>query len=177
MKHTLNTLLAVLLLVISGCSGAQVSDYQQMTPKLNLYEYFTGQTRGWGIVLDRSGTVVRSFSVDITGTVSASGQLVMDEQFVWNDGETSQRVWTITEQSPLVYTGTADDVSGAAEGRSAGNALNWQYTLIIDTEGSSWKIRFDDWMFLLDDQVVINRAEMSKFGLKVGEVIITFAKN
>jgi hypothetical protein len=176
MKALLNTLLATLILLFAGCSGVQVSDYQQMNPKLNLYDYFTGQTRGWGIVLDRSGALMRSFNVDIAGTVSPDGRLVLDEHFLWNDGEKSRRVWTITEQAPLSYTGTAADVSGTAEGMAAGNALNWQYTMMIDTGDSSWNIRFDDWMFLLDDQVVINRAEMSKFGLKVGEVIITFNK-
>jgi hypothetical protein len=37
-------------------------------------------------------------------------------------------------------------------------------------------VQFDDWMFLINDQVMINRAKMLKFGIELGEVTLSFHK-
>ena len=164
------------LFVLGGCSGIDIDTYRDRHPVFNLFDYFEGTTRGWGIVENRQGRVLRQFVVDIEGSINSAGQLVLDEDFLWSDGETSRRVWTITRQTDGVFTGHADDVVGVAEGRSAGNALNWNYLLDLQVEEKTWTIRFDDWMYLQPDQVLINRATMSKFGFRVGDVTITFAK-
>ena len=74
------------------------------------------------------------------------------------------------------YTGTADDVVGVAQGQAAGNALNWRYTLRLPVDGSVYEVEFDDWMFLIDEQVMLNKAVMSKFGFRLGEVTLAFRK-
>jgi hypothetical protein len=37
-------------------------------------------------------------------------------------------------------------------------------------------VRFDDWMYLMTDKVMLNKATMSKFGVKLGEVTLSFTK-
>ena len=34
----------------------------------------------------------------------------------------------------------------------------------------------DDWMYLIDDRVMLNRATMSKFGVRLGEITLSFTK-
>ena len=102
---------------------------------------------------------------------------MLEEQFSWSDGEESTRIWTIKKTAAGIYVGTADDVVGTAQGISSGNALNWRYHLNVETEGSTWKIHFDDWMFLQPDQVLLNRASMSKFGINLGDITIAFTKD
>jgi hypothetical protein len=34
----------------------------------------------------------------------------------------------------------------------------------------------DDWMVLVDDKVMLNRAEMSKFGITLGAVTLSFIR-
>ena len=65
---------------------------------------------------------------------------------------------------------------GVAEGRSAGNALNWRYTLALPVDGKVYEVQFDDWMYLMDERVMLNKAVMSKFGIKLGEVTLSFYK-
>lgn len=168
-------------LTLSGCSKPMdIHAYQDLTPAFDLFGYFTGKTRGWGIFQDRKGTLKRQFVVDIVGSVNAQGQLVLTEEFVWNDGEKSQRIWTIdrgrTQQNITEYSGTAPDIVGHASGKSVGNALNWRYQMRLVVDGKTYKVNFDDWMFLQQDGVLLNRAKMSKFGFKLGEVFITFRK-
>ena len=170
-------ILVGLLLFLAGCSKVDVYHYMDNKPELDIFTYFEGQTWGWGIVQDRKGELLRQFVVTIDGTYIDENTMVLDEDFVWSDGEKSKRVWTITKTDDHTYVGSADDVVGSAQGNAAGNALHWRYYLNIEARGSTWKVHFNDWMFLQPDQVVINRASMSKFGIHLGDVTIAFSKD
>jgi len=100
----------------------------------------------------------------------------LDENFSWSDGTTSRRVWTITRVDATHYVGRADDVVGEAQGEAAGNALRWRYVLALPVDGKVWNVDFDDWMFLIDDKIMLNRSAMSKFGFGLGEVTLSFTK-
>jgi hypothetical protein len=169
-------LFLILTAGLAGCSTIDVRQYAANKPPLDLFAYFTGTTKGWGIVQDRGGKLLRQFVVDIEGTIDENGNLVLDEDFFWSDGEETKRIWTIAKTGTTTYSGTADDVVGEATGESAGNALNWGYVVALEVDGSTWNITFDDWMFLQPDGILLNRAEMKKFGFRVGEVTIAFQK-
>jgi len=125
---------------------------------------------------DRFGKVRRQFVVDITGSWDGE-TLVLDEHFFFNDGETNFRQWRIKKLAKNQYEGMAGDVVGKATGVSAGNALNWRYLLDLKLDsGSTVRVKFNDWMFLQPDGVLLNRAKMSKFGIDIGQVIISFQK-
>lgn len=172
----LSATLSTLLVFASGCSTANIAQYNKNEPKLDMVDYFTGKVRGWGVVLKRSGELASRFVVDINGKPDDEGNLVMEEDFFWSNGEKSRRVWTISKKGKHGYTGTAGDVLGSARGEAYGNVLNWTYLMALELDGSTWKIRFDDWMWLQPDGILLNRAEMRKFGLHVGQVIIAFQK-
>ncbi len=164
------------LIFLTSCSAVDMKQYGANSPKLDLFNYFIGETKGYGIVQDRKGTLTRQFTVDITGTIQVDGSLKLYEEFDWSDGEKSTRTWIITKNDVHLYSGTAEDVASPADGIAYGNVLNWQYLLNLKVDDTTWKIKFDDWMFLVTDQVMINKAKMSKFGLTVGEVTIVFQK-
>ena len=165
------------LLVMVGCSKVDLDQYVDNQPKLDIMDYFSGKTTGWGIVQDRSGKLLRQFVVDIVGTREGDDTIVLDEKFRWSDGERSTRVWTIKKSADGTFTGTAGDVVGTATGQASGNVLNWNYHLNVEVDGTTWKLFLDDWMFLHQDQVLINRTSMSKFGFHVGDITITFSKD
>jgi hypothetical protein len=187
-------LLAALLIIgspmlLGSCAMPAITDYASQSPRLDLRQFFSGHVRGWGMVQDRSGKVLRHFVVDIdanwidlpagskTGDgLPAKARGTLDERFVWSDGERQQRVWTITEMTSGKYQGAAGDVVGEAAGQSAGNALNWGYTLRIPYGERTLDVRLDDWMFLIDAATLINRAEMRFFGIRVGEITIAFRR-
>lgn len=165
-----------LLVLLSGCSVIDMKQYSSNQPPLDLFSYFQGETKGWGIVQDRKGRLTRQFVVDIKGTVSSDGKLTLVEDFNWNDGEKSTRTWILSKVNLHSYTGRAEDVINVASGTLYGNVLNWQYQLNLKVDDTTWKIKFDDWMFLVSDNLLLNKAILSKFGLKVGEVTIVFEK-
>lgn len=147
----------------------------QVKHALFLEEYFLGRTRAWGMFVDRFGNFRREFSVDITGEFD-DGQLILTEDFDFDDGERSQRVWWITPLGDGRYVGSADDVVGTATGEVSGHRLRWSYDLNLRFGERTWRVRLDDVMLLQSDQILLNRASMSKLGVNLGEVIICFQK-
>jgi hypothetical protein len=165
-----------LVLLLSACgSGMKLEDFEGKQPSFRLEEYFLGPTKAWGWFEDRFGKIRRQFVVEMTGTVE-DGVLTLDERFVYDDGERETRIWTIEVQGDGRYRGTTDGVVGAAEGRVVGPALNWTYTFDLKVGDNTWQVHFDDWMIQQDDQVVINKATVSKYGFTLGTVMLFFKK-
>lgn len=173
-RHALLTLLAGTA-VLTGCANPQVADYAQERPLLELDRYFTGRVLAHGIFQKRNGAVARRFTV-VMDCHWEGNQGVLDEAFTYSDGSTERRIWRLTKHADGRYTGRADDVVGEAQGQTSGNAFRWNYTLRLPVDGKEYEVQFDDWMFLVDDRVLLNRATMSKFGVTLGEVLLSFTK-
>ncbi len=167
--------LAASLAGLAGCASPRVEQYAAERPALDLARYFNGKVIAHGIFQDRSGQVVKRFTVDMDGKWEGN-QGVLDERFTYSDGSTQRRVWRLTRHADGRYTGTADDVAGEASGRTAGNAFQWSYVLKLPVDGTVYEVSFDDWMYLVDERVMLNRATMSKFGVRLGEVTLSFQK-
>ncbi|WP_414675043.1 DUF3833 domain-containing protein [Limnobacter sp.] len=161
--------------LLAGCASAPVaSDYAQEKPVLDIAKYFNGTIDAWGMFTDRSGRVVKRFTVVMNchwdGNVGT-----LDEDFTYSDGTTQKRSWTLTKNGNAVV-GKAADVVGEAQGQQAGNAFNMKYTLQVPVDGKTYDMQFDDWMYLMDDKTMLNRAVMSKFGIELGQVTLSFRK-
>lgn len=166
---------ATLAMGLAGCASQGVEQYQAEQPALDLKTYLNGTLDAWGMFQGRAGEVQKRFHVVIdaqwTGDVGT-----LDESFKWSDGTTSKRVWTLTRQPDGRFIGKADDVVGEAIGEVSGNALRWRYVLALPVDGKTYHVDFDDWMFLMDDKVMLNRSYMSKWGFNLGEISLTFVK-
>lgn len=161
--------------LLAGCAGPAVQDYAGEQPLLDLRQYLDGPLTAQGIFTDRSGRVVKRFTVQMTGQWNGN-EGTLDERFQYSDGSTQRRVWHLRHLGEGRYSGRADDVVGEARGESAGNAFYWTYTLALPVDGRVWHVQFEDWMYRIDETTVINRAAMSKFGLHLGEVTLAFTK-
>lgn len=162
-------------LALAGCAGPKVEDYTGQQPVLDLRTYFDGVLDAYGVFTDRSGKVVKRFTVVMRCSWTGD-QGVLDESFSYSDGTTQKRVWRLTKLPDGRYTGRADDVVGEAAGRESGNAFNWRYTLSLPVDGKVYDVQFDDWMYLMNDRVMLNKAAMTKWGFHLGDVTLTFIK-
>ena len=165
-------------ILITSCSGNSMkpTDFKDQKPRLIIEEYLSGNVKAWGILQNRSGKVTRQFSADLNGKWDGN-QLILDERFNWSDGEVQTRQWKISKIDEHNYEGTAGDVVGLAKGYSYGPAFKFEYVLLVPVKGKEIKITFDDWIFQQDDKVAINRATMTKFGIKVAELTVFFQKD
>lgn len=162
-------------ITLTSCAGVDVSSYRSERPVLKLEEYFNGTLDGWGMFQKRDGTVVKRFKVVVEASWEGD-QGVLDEQFTYSDGTTQQRIWRLTKTGEDEYTGTAYDVVGRAQGRISGNALQLAYSLRLPVGKKVYEVTFDDWMFLQEEGVLLNRSVMKKFGFRLGEVLLFFKR-
>jgi hypothetical protein len=166
----------MLATLLSGCAApVEPSHYAAETPRLDLQRYFNGTLDAHGMFQDRAGTVIKRFVVVMRchwdGDVGT-----LDEDFSYADGTRQKRVWTLHRTGDGRFSGTAADVVGGATGEVAGNALRWKYVLALPVDGKIINVDMEDWMFLIDDKVMLNRAQMSKFGFNVGAVTLSFTR-
>ena len=168
----------ITLFLLAGCSNNDMKpiDFKDQKPRLIIEEYLSGNVKAYGILQNRSGKVTRQFTADLNGKW-AGKQLILDEKFNWSDGEVQTRQWQINKIDEHHYEGSAEDVVGTAKGFSYGSAFKFEYVLLVPVKGKEIKITFDDWIFKQDDRVAINKATMTKFGFKVAELTVVFAKD
>lgn len=166
---------AALLLLFAGCASPDVQDYALERPQLDLREYFNGPLSAHGLFTDRSGRVVKRFTVRMVGHWEGDDG-TLDEHFTYSDGSTQRRIWHLRHLGAGRYEGRADDVVGTAVGESAGNALRWTYTLALPVDGRIWHVDFDDWMFRIDERTLLNRSAMRKWGLHLGDVTLSMTR-
>lgn len=167
--------LALFVMLLASCSSVDIDDYQGTSPGLSLEQFFNGKLTAAGVVRNYSGKVVRKFNVSMQASW-AGDQGVIHEDFVYDDGELQTRIWNITALGNGEYRGTAGDIIGVAQGQARGSALRWRYDMRLPVDGDEIDVHFDDWMFLVNDNTIINQSDIIKFGVTVAEVTLVIQR-
>ncbi|TDG13398.1 DUF3833 domain-containing protein [Seongchinamella unica] len=163
------------LLALSACTQVQVTDYAGMEPELRVEQFFNGPLTAHGVVKDRAGRVIRTFSASIDARWE-NGVGTLDEDFLFNDGEVQKRIWKLTPQPDGSYLGTAGDVTGDGILRQSGNSIFLDYVLQVPYRGDTLEVRVDDRMYLLTPDLLINESRLTKFGFQVGELLLVIKR-
>ena len=142
-------------------------------PSFEPERYFARRLDAYGVFVDRFGTIRRQFEVAVTGRRTDTG-FVLDESFLYDDGETEERRWDVTALGNGRYEGQCADVVGVARGVCTANMLSWRYSFRLAMFGRKVTVRFDDVMVLQDGDILVNRARVSKAGFRLGEVLLSF---
>lgn len=175
MKNLLSITIIGIIMAISGCSSHNVNVYEGNVPVMDLKEYFTGNIKAWGIVQNWKGEVIQRFDVEMNG--QWEGDMgTLEEAFTYYDGKTQQRTWKIHKSDANNYEGKAGDIIGKAKGQTMGNAMRWAYKMDLPVGDKTFRITFDDWMFRMNDGILINRSYLKKFGITVAELTLFMQK-
>ncbi|MCE5394460.1 MAG: DUF3833 domain-containing protein [Acidithiobacillus sp.] len=182
MKRPIGTIIGVAVLAaLSGCATLP-KDYAHSTPKFALQDFFNGPLIATGVFQNRSGKVVNRFVVRMLGTWQGNqGTLV--EHFTYMDDKGKKtyanRVWHLTEVSPHHFTGSAEGSAGAvpsASGDAYGFALHWTYNFLQPVGKKTYNLHADDWMYMIQPDVVIDRTDVTWYGLHAGEITLEIHK-
>jgi|TARA_R110000772_G_scaffold163459_2_gene274741 hypothetical protein len=168
-------LLVVLLSGLSACGAVTVDEYANNQPTLTPETFFQGQLTAHGVIKDRGGKVIRYFNADIKAYWQ-DGIGTLEEDFLFDDGEPDRRVWTLTPTGEGRYVGTAGDVVGEGKITVAGNSMFLDYVLQIPWDDGTLDLRIDDRMYLVNPTTLINESIMTKFGIRVGEILLVISK-
>ena len=151
----------------------KIEDFENTNPEFKLMEFFEGNVKAWGIVEDRFGNIRRQFKVDMKGTIE-NDILTLEEDFVYADGEIDKRIWKFSKLDEISYKGLANDIIGEAIAKEQGNAFNMKYKMDLDLGFAELRVNFNDWMFKIDEETIINKATINKFGLNIATVTVSY---
>jgi Protein of unknown function (DUF3833) len=169
-------LTALLATALAGCAGPPALVPPVGAPAFTLEGFFTGRTVGKGAFTSAIAGVNRPMTVVTTGRWNGR-TLTLREDFMFADGEKDVKTWRFTRLSPGVYEGEREDVIGKAVVRQVGNTVQLTYTADVRSkDGSVTRLDFADTIAPIDRRSVINKAVVSKFGVPVGEVLLTFTR-
>jgi hypothetical protein len=175
------TMVIFMGITLGGCARIEPQTYANKTPAFAPFEFFDGKTTAKGVLQGRNGEVKRRFIADIVGELKAAPggekHLELREEFRFDDGEVQHRTWIIRKTGEHDYIGTAGDVVGEAIGKTSGNTMNLRYVLRIPVDGTTYDIRMDDWMYLIDEKTVMNLTDLSKFGFGLGRLSLVIYRD
>ncbi len=164
------------LMFLAACTGKPGPEDPLLSDReFELQEFFDGRLKATGQFQDIFGTVRRRFDVEINGTWDGE-TLRLVEDFTYEDGSTEQRIWTLRQTGPETWEGSAPGVIGTATGVERGDTFNWKYEIDLPVPDGTLRVTFDDWMWQVSGDRVLNKAYMKRYGVDIGEVVIFFEK-
>ncbi len=163
-------LAACATLTLAACASAPKLDtmpQRAFVPE----QFFKGRTYASGEFVSTLDGSKRGLTALIDGSFDGK-TLTLVEYFTYSDGEKDKKTWQLTKTGPTTYVGTREDVVGQAQGRLDGPFFRLTYAADVKAKGSVYTLTFDDVLGLQPDGSVLNRATVSKWGLKIGEVTL-----
>ena len=162
--------------LLTQCAREAPEQFEKKLPRLDLAEFFNGEIKAQGIATNFFEGTTRRFSAELRGRWQ-DDRILLNEVWNWDDGEIQPRDWQWIKLSANEWLGKAHDVVEDARGKAVGNTVHWDYSMSVKTDSlGEIEITMDDTMYLLDEKNILNRIDMSKFGIPVGEVIIYISK-
>ena len=162
------------LWLLAGCSSIAPTEFDGSKPTFDPIVFFTGKTRSWGIFESRSGDPSRRFTTSCVGHMEG-GALVLDQEFVYDDGQHQHRHWRIHRTDAHHLEAIANDVVGKGTGEFYGNAFRWEYTVALKPGNPLYNVHLKQWMYLQPDgRTMLNRASVTKLGVEVAQVTEQF---
>lgn len=157
--------------LLAGCSQS-VNQLSLPEPELQLQQFFRGSGLATGVMHNWRGRQALHFTAELCGQWQGQrGDLY--EIFRFSDGRTDKRHWRLQLLANGQVRGQADDVVGDAVGAVQGNTMLWQYQLLIPQADGDIAVTVSDELYLVTPTELLNRAKLTKFGLGVGELMLS----
>lgn len=173
------TLLPLLLLLVILAKSHFLSfraqspaDYTGTTPAFDMKTHLSGPILSEGLVYGPTGKMTNSFVAKMEGDWNGDTG-TLREEFTYSNGSTQSRLWTLKLGADNSFTATADDIIGEARGTVSGSTITMKYTIVLPEAAGGHRLNVTDWLYLTEDGVIMNRAELRKFGVKVAELVAT----
>ena len=171
----LATLGAILGGLFSACATVPPQGTALSQKGVVLERDFRGRSYAKGVFTNRITGSQRPFTVVLNGTWSGN-ILTLREDFVYEDGEKDVKTWVFTRTGPARWSGTREDVVGLADIIVEAGIVRLGYDIDLPTSSGKVRLRFEDVIERNAQGLVVNRAIVSKFGLPLGDVDLTFSR-
>jgi len=179
MKLALLLLVVLLILLLFrpgfGFRTQKPGHYAETGPVFDMAVHLNGPIVSEGMIHDFRGRMVSRFVARMQGTWNGSTG-TLSESFSYANGGTQEREWALTLGDNGHFTATADDIIGQAHGQVSGATLSMTYRIRLPDSAGGHVLDVTDWLYLMENGTILNRSELRKFGLRVGELTATMRR-
>ncbi len=150
----------------------------------DLFAFLEGQSSAWGLFEDRGGIPKRTFEIATDGRWDGE-TFILDEVFLYDDGEREARRWTFRPATRQADTdsrksrdwiGTCPECVGSAKLTLNADSAEMSYIFRLKLKSRSIDLTFHDRFYPIGELGVMNRTDVTKFGIRVGEVTAFFGR-
>ena len=106
----------------------------------------------------------------------AANALRLNERFIFDNGERQERTWVLTRGPDRSFIGRAEDSVSEAHGRFDEGVAYLSSRLWLKVGKRKIAMHFDDAFYPAGPGLVLNRSTMSKWGIRLGQILIQFRK-
>lgn len=168
-------LLAKLAQTKIGFMAQSPEDYKGQGTDFDIRRELNGPILCEGVIYGPLGRVNTRFVANMNASWEGNvGH--MTEHFKYDTGGELNREWTLAIKNDNSIDATAPDVIGTGRGHQSGSSVYLNYKLQLPEESGGHILDVTDWMYLMENGTIMNRSQMRKFGLKVGELVATMRK-
>ncbi|MBO6774296.1 MAG: DUF3833 family protein [Marinibacterium sp.] len=147
-------------------------DYQGTSPTFDIRKHLNGVIDCEGVIYGPTGRVTSRFVGEFNAVWQGEvGR--MDEHFIYDNGNTQDREWTLRVDRNGQIKATAPDLIGVGDGWQSGSAVQLRYRIKLPESAGGHELDTIDWMYLAPSGAIVNRSQFRKFGLPVGELVAT----
>lgn len=147
-----------------------------MSKKSQTFEdFFTGDIEAVGGFFSIFGKLKNIVKVEFDPKWEGN-VCILKEKITLENNKVSHREWRIIKSEDGRYEATAEDIVGKAKAVANEDSINWKYKLKYPVKNKSITFSFDDKMYFMNDDSLLNRAKMKKFGVPLGELILFYRK-
>lgn len=158
-----------------GFRTQKPSHYADTGPQFDMVVHLNGPIVSEGMIHDFRGRMVSRFVAQMRGTWDGdTGSLT--ENFTYANGNSQMREWVLTLGDNGSFSATAEDIIGMARGQVSGATLSMTYRIRLPETAGGHVLDVTDWLYLMDNGTILNRSELRKFGIKVGELTATMRR-
>ena len=142
---------------------------------LNFENFFSGEVVAKGILILRyPRKSVKNLHVTFKGFF-AHDELKLKENYIENEKKII-RNWKFKKKSNILYHGTEKNVKGTIIVNIEKSRLLMKYYFKLIIYNFTITVYVKDYMYLINEKEIINTTYVSKFGIKLAEVILLYKK-
>ena len=155
-----------------------IEDFKGTKPKFLPEEFFVGKLEGWAVFESLVGGLQKRATISAMGEWDIASQAVaFTETYTFDDGHSDTLNWIIRKVAAGRYTGREPLLDGEAYGEQAGCAFHWKYRRDApQADGTTTKLNFDDWFYLIDERACIVRGSAGRAGLPFATGHVTYRR-
>ena len=150
-------------------------DYAGQGPVLDIRNELQGKILCEGIIYGPMGRVNSRFVAEMNASWEGNTG-TMTEHFRYDNGNTQDRIWTLTLGNDGRIKATAPDLVGEGTGQQSGPAVQLHYNITLPESSGGHTLSVTDWMYMCENGTIMNRSQFRKFGIKVAELVATMRK-